>query len=170
MSRHSQKSDAPQLVSLAVKAVGELIARRGSGQAGVFLRWSDIVGAAAAEYMRPVEFQWPKSQSAKRTNSVGATLIVAVDSARTVEAQFAADTLLASVNAHLGWKCVRSIAFRQERFLKAAAAKRPFRVDRARADRIEQAIKAFDDDELRENLFRLGLAVAAASADTQGEK
>ena len=170
MSRHSQGSEAPQIASLAVKAVGELIARRGSGQAGVFMRWREIVGAAAAEYMRPVEFQWPKPQSAKRADPGGATLIVAVDSARSVEAQFAANALIALVNAHLGWKCVGSIAFRQERFLKAAAKNPPIRLDRSAVDRLEEAMKTIEDDELRENLFRLGLAVAAESAETQGQK
>jgi len=170
MSRHPHRSDAAPLASLAIKAVGELIARRGAGQAAVFARWPDIVGPAAAEYMRPVEFQWPKSRSADRTASEGATLIVAVDSARAIEAQFAAEPLVRSVNAHLGWKCVRSIAFRQERFQKASAAKQPIRIDRQSADRIDEAVKTIDDEKLRENLFRLGLAVATATAGNGGEK
>ena len=127
----------------------------------MFARWPEIVGAAAADYLRPVEFQWPKARTAKRQEADGATLLVAVDSARALEGQFAADRIVAAVNAHLGWKCVRAIAFRQERFAKAAAKAPPPPIDRRDAERIDDAVKTIDDEELRETLFRLGVAVAA---------
>ena len=145
-----------------------MIAQRGAGQSGVFARWPEIVGDAAAQYLRPIEFQWPKSRAAKRQESDGATLLVAVDSAYSLEGQFAADRIVAAVNAHLGWKCVRAIAFRQERFAEAATKKAPPPIDRRDADRIDEAVKPIEDEALRETLFRLGIAIAARAHERGG--
>ena len=59
--------------------------------------------------------QWPP-RAAKRDPEAPArpaTLVLRVEGAFALEAQHSASVIVARVNAHLGWRCVDKIAFRQ---------------------------------------------------------
>ena len=76
--------------------------------------WPEIVGAEIARYARPIQIQWPP-RGAKRgpDETAPATLVLRVDGAFALEAQHASAIIVERVNAHLGWRCIEKIAFRQ---------------------------------------------------------
>ena len=91
------------------------LAARGLGQASLVADWPEIVGREIAGYSRPIQLQWPP-RAPKRDPEApvgGATLILRVESAFALEAQHASAIIVERVNAHLGWRCVEKIAFRQ---------------------------------------------------------
>ena len=95
--------------------IEEALAARGLGEASLIADWPAIVGETFARYARPIQLQWPP-RAAKRDPEAPvapATLVLRVDGAFALEAQHNAAIIVARVNAHLGWRCVDKIAFRQ---------------------------------------------------------
>ena len=105
---------AAQLGSLIEGVVEPTLAARGLGEASLVTDWPEIVGAEIARYARPIQIQWPL-RGAKRgpEETAPATLVLRVDGAFALEAQHAAAIIVERVNAHLGWRCVAKVAFRQ---------------------------------------------------------
>ena len=138
------------------------LAARGLGEASLVSLWPEIVGADIARYARFQQLQWPP-RGAKRDpeeKTAAATLVLRIDGAFAVEAQHAAATVVARVNAHLGWRCVERIAFRQgplepprERRSRPAPPS-PLALARAR-----DMGRGIEDEELREALARLGARI-----------
>ena len=92
------------------------LAARGLGEASRrTTHWPEIVGAAIAAYARPIQLQWPPRGSKRDPDQAGAPaiLVLRIDGAFALEAQHASPTIVARVNAHLGWRCVARLAFRQ---------------------------------------------------------
>jgi len=50
--------------------------------------------------------------------------VLRIDGAFALEAQHAAATIVARVNAHLGWRCVARLAFRQARCRRSQSPQR----------------------------------------------
>src|SRR5271156_5543618 len=95
--------------------LGPTLAARGLGEASLVTHWREIVGAAIAAYARPIQLQWPPRGSKRDPEeaSAAAILVLRIDGAFALEAQHSAATIVARVNAHLGWRCVARVAFRQ---------------------------------------------------------
>jgi hypothetical protein len=86
-----------------------------------------------------------------------ATLVLRVDPAFALEAQHAAPIIVQRVNAHLGWRCVGRVAFRQGPLAPTRqrhhAPPAPSEAARVRAAALAAPIA---DDELRLALAQLG--------------
>ena len=86
-----------------------------------------------------------------------ATLVLRVDPAFALEAQHAAAIIVQRVNAHLGWRCIGRIAFRQG---PLAPTRQPHRAPPAPSAAARQRAAALTapiaDDELRGALAQLG--------------
>jgi len=138
------------------------LAARGLGQASLVAHWPEIVGIAIAGYARPIQLQWPP-RGAKRDPdepNAPATLVLRIDGAFALEAQHAAATIVARVNAHLGWRCVARVAFRQGPL--PAPPKRHVRGPRPSAQALTAArglAAGIEDADLREALAALGARV-----------
>ena len=74
-----------------------------------------IVGETIARAARPLELKWPPRGARRDPGApvAAATLVLSVDGAFALEAQHNAAVILARVNAHLGYRCVERLAFRQ---------------------------------------------------------
>jgi hypothetical protein len=150
--------------------IGDLVeptlAAQGMGETSLLTGWSDIAGASIAKFCRPIELQWPRAARRDPAAPPGvATLVLRVESAFALEAQHSAAILIERVNAHLGWRCVGKIAFRQgplDRKAKASPKTSPPSA-RARVLAGEQAAP-IEAEELREALTRLGARVIDKSA------
>jgi hypothetical protein len=142
--------------------MGPTLAARGLGQASLVTHWPEIVGNAIAAYARPIQLQWPPRGGKHDPDDAAApaTLVLRIDGAFALEAQHAAATIVARVNAHLGWRCVARLAFRQGSLppLAEPRLRRPppsaaaLTTAREFAGRIE-------DEALRESLATLGARV-----------
>jgi hypothetical protein len=80
-----------------------------------------------------------------------------VEGAFALEAQHHAPVIVARVNAHLGWRCVERVAFRQGPLPPLRQERRPAPAPTAEAKaEATRCVGAIEDDELREALTRLG--------------
>ena len=110
----SPRRGAKPLAAFMPAIIEEALAARGLSEASLVADWPAIVGDMIARYARPIQLQWPRA--AKRDPEAGfapSTLVLKVDGAFALEAQHNAAVIVARVNAHLGWRCVEKLAFRQ---------------------------------------------------------
>ena len=144
------------------RSAGPTLAARGLGEASLVTHWPEIVGAAIAAYARPIQLQWPPRGSQRDPDQAGAPaiLVLRIDGAFALEAQHAAATIVARVNAHLGWRCVARLAFRQGP-LPSLAKPRTRRPPPSAAgdDDGARLRREIEDDALREALTKFGARV-----------
>jgi len=158
---------AKLLAEFTPTLLAEALAARGLSEASLVADWPAIVGETIARHARPIELKWPP-RTAKRDpeGPTGpATLVMRVDGAFALEAQHSAAVIVARVNAHLGWRCVEKIAFRQGPLppLKERRAISPAPNEAAEAA-ARAAASSIEDDDLREAVVRLGARAIERSA------
>ena len=120
------RAQPAQVGSLLAGIVAPTLAARGLGQMSLIADWPDIVGADVARYAQPTQIQWPPRGARQDPNAVApATLVLRGDPAFVLEAQHAAPIIVQRVNAHLGWRCVGRIAFRQGPLAPTRRPRRP---------------------------------------------
>jgi hypothetical protein len=161
------RGGAKPLAEFTSGLISEALAARGLSEASLIADWPAIVGENLARHARPIELQWPP-RAAKRdpdAPAAPATLVLRVESAFALEAQHSASVIVDRVNAHLGWRCIAKIAFRQGPLPplkeKRRAATLPSEVAEAAA---RAAAARIEDDGLREAVARLGARAIDKSA------
>jgi hypothetical protein len=155
-----RKSQATALGAHMREAVGAALAARGLGEASLISHWPDIVGADIARFARFERLNWPPrgGRTAPEAERPSATLILRIDGAYALEAQHLAKLVTERINAHLGWRCIAKVAFRQGPLPEFKSRKRlgPASPEaRARA----QALVEVEEGDLRDALVRLGARV-----------
>ena len=158
---------AKPLAEFTPALLSGVLAARGLGEASLIADWPAIVGETIARHARPIELKWPP-RAAKRDPEApiaAATLILRVEGAFALEAQHSAAIILARINAHLGWRCVEKIAFRQGPLppMKEKRRRAPAPSDAAEAA-ARAAASSIEDDNLREAVTRLGARAIDRSA------
>ena len=150
---------AKALAEFMPEIIGEALASRGLSEASLVADWPVIVGESIARYARPIQLQWPP-RAAKRDPEApiaASTLVLRVDGAFALEAQHNAAIIVARVNAHLGWRCVEKIAFRQGPLPALKQERRPAPSPSADAEaEASGAASSIEDEALRAALTRLG--------------
>ena len=158
---------AKALAEFVPEIIEEALAARGVSKASLIADWPAIVGESIARYARPIELQW-RPRPARRdpeTAIAPATLVLRVEGAFALEAQHNAAIIAARVNAHLGWRCVEKIAFRQGPLPPPKEKRRPPPPPSAEAEaEARTAAAAIGDDGLREALTHLGARAIDRSA------
>ena len=161
------RGGAKSLAEFTPGLVAEALAACGLGETSLIADWPAIVGEALARHARPIELQWPP-RAAKRDPDApvaGATLVLRVESAFALEAQHSASVIVARVNAHMGWRCVDKIAFRQGPLPPFKEKRRPAPVPSDAAEAAARAAASpIEDDGLREAITRLGARAIDRSA------
>jgi hypothetical protein len=161
------RSGAKRLAEFTPGLIAEALAARGLGEASLIADWPAIVGENFARHARPIELQWPP-RAAKRdpdAAAVPATLVLRVESAFALEAQHSASAIVARVNAHLGWRCVDRIAFRQGPLPPLKDRRRPAPPPSDAAEAAAHVAAArIADDALRNAVARLGARAIDRSA------
>lgn len=142
------------------EAVGAALAARGLGEASLIAHWPEIVGADIARFARFERLNWPPRGAKTDPDAprASATLILRIDGAYALEAQHLGKLVAERINAHLGWRCVAKVAFRQGPLPETQTRKRlgpasPEASARARA------LVEVEEGELRDALVRLGARV-----------
>jgi hypothetical protein len=150
---------AKPLAEFMPAIIEEALAARGLSEASLIADWPVIVGDSIARYARPIQLQWPP-RAAKRDPEAPiapATLVLRVDGAFALEAQHNAAIIIARVNAHLGWRCVEKIAFRQGPLPQLKQRRqRPAAPGAAAEAAASEATSLIEDEDLRAALTRLG--------------
>ncbi len=140
-----------------------MLARQGFSEADLILHWDDIVGERLASNSRPIKLQWPPRPAGQASDGAPrpATLIVRVAGAFALELQHGADQVLARVNAHLGWRCVGKLAFRQGPVERPAPPVRRAAPSAAAVAAAADRVTGIADEGLRAALVRLGARVTS---------
>ena len=155
------------LADLVGGVIDPVLARQGFGESDIILHWDDIVGARLAAVSRPLELKWPPRPAAKRADAAPqpATLVVRIDGAFALELQHSAEQVLARINAHLGWRCVGRLAFRQGPIeAPAATSSRRARPSAATLAAASDQMRGIAEPGLRDALARLGAHVGAGDS------
>ena len=158
-----RKAFATTLGANLREVVGATLAARGLGQASLIAHWPEIVGLDIARFARFERLNWPPrgAKTDPEATRPSATLILRIDGAFALEAQHLAKLVMERINAHLGWRCVAKVAFRQGPLPETPVRRRiapPGPEARARA----RAIVNVEDEGLRDALVRLGARVIEA--------
>ena len=158
---------AKPLAEFTPGLVAEALAARGLGEASLIPDWPAIVGEAFARHARPIELQWPPRAARRDPEAPArpATLVLRVEGAFALEAQHMASVVITRVNAHLGWRCVDKLAFRQGPLppLEDRRSLAPAPSDAAEAA-ARAAAAGIEGDDLREAVARLGARAIDRSA------
>ncbi|MGO9743096.1 MAG: DUF721 domain-containing protein [Roseiarcus sp.] len=161
MSKPGHSRPVP-IGALIGDVVQPTMAARGLSEGSLIAHWREIVGERIAAFAEVEAVQWPP-RGDKRDPfgpSAPATLVLRIDGAFALEAGHMAMTIVGRVNAHLGWRCVDRIAFRQgpltppppKRVRKAPPSAEAL----ARARELGAGI---EDQPLRDALARLGARI-----------
>ena len=161
------RGGAKPLAEFTSGLISEALAARGLSEASLIADWPAIVGESLARHARSIELQWPP-RAAKRdpdAPAAPATLVLRVESAFALEAQHSASVIVDRVNAHLGWRCVAKIAFRQGPLPPLKEKRRVMTLPSDAAEAAARAAAArIEDDGLREAVARLGARAIDKSA------
>jgi hypothetical protein len=165
------RGGAKLLAEFAPGLIAEALAVRGLGETSLIADWPAVVGETLARHARPIELQWPP-RAAKRdpdAPAAAATLVLRVEGAFALEAQHSASVIVARVNAHLGWRCVDKIAFRQGPLPPLQEKRRPAPFPSEAAEAAASAAASpIVDDGLRDAVTRLGARAIDRSARLRG--
>ena len=161
------RGGAKLLAEFTPELIAEALAARGLGQASLVTDWPAIVGQTLARHARPIELQWPL-RAARRDQDAAtapATLVLRVEGAFALEAQHSAAVIVDRVNAHLGWRCVERIAFRQGPMPPGREEHRPAPPPSDASENAAlAAASSIVDDGLRDGIARLGARAIDRSA------
>jgi hypothetical protein len=169
-----ERRGAKPLAAFLPGVIEATLAARGLSEASLIADWPAIVGETIARYARPIQLQWPPRPPRRDPEATvaPATLVLRVDGAFALEAQHGAGIIVARVNAHLGWRCVEKIAFRQgplpPRKEKRREPPAPSAESQAAAS---WAASSIEDAGLREALAQLGArAIDKSTRMREGEE
>ena len=149
------------LGAFLAELVEPALARQGLGVTSLVTDWSEIAGARLAAACRPIEVQWPRAtrRDADAPPAL-ATLVLRVEGAFALEVQHSTAVIIERVNAHLGWRCIGRVAFRQGPLDSPARRAPKTAPPSARAVELAQGYAApIEAEPLREALARLGARV-----------
>ena len=142
-----------------------MLARQGFSESDLILHWDDIVGERLAANSRPIKLTWPPRPAGRHPDVTPqpATLVIRVEGGFALELQHMADQVLARINAHLGWRCVGRLMFKQGPIERGdvRAARRAVPTPAALAAAAAR-VTGIEDEALRNALARLGAQVARA--------
>jgi hypothetical protein len=160
-----KKPFASLLAAHIAPVIAPALAARGLSEASLVSHWPEIVGADIARFCRFERLNWPPrgAKSDPEAARPPATLILRIDGAFAIEAQHLSRLIVERVNAHLGWRCVGRLAFRQGPLPEAPAPRR-LRPPSAEAMAQARAAAQVEDEGLREALVRLGARVIDRAA------
>jgi hypothetical protein len=157
----TRRGGAAPLGAFLAELVEPALARQGLGETSLVTDWSEIAGARLAAGCRPIEVQWPRGPRCDPDAPAAlATLVLRVEGAFALEVQHSATVIIERVNAHLGWRCIGKIAFRQGPLDGAGKRAPKAAPPSARARKLaEECAAPIEAEELREALARLGARV-----------
>ncbi len=141
--------------------IDPVFAKQGFSESDLILHWDDIVGERLGAGSRPIKLQWPPRPPGRHpvAEPQPATLVIRVESWLALDMQHGADQVLARVNAHLGWRCIGKLSFRQGP-IERAESRADRRCRPSEAELAAAAVPGIEDDALRDALARLGAHVA----------
>jgi hypothetical protein len=133
----------------------------GFAAAALITDWPTIVGRDIAAYTAPERLKWPRGVGIHddveedATGRPGATLIVRVEPARALDAQYKAQQIIERINVHFGYRAVAELRILQAPLPQRAAPVAAQTPQPVVASPVLPELSGIADDRLRTALVRL---------------
>lgn len=120
--RHVVRRRGPQphlLGSFVAKLTGKAFEKYGFSAVALLTDWRTIVGADLADCTQPDRLKWPRNVDAYTETAAadrgrpGATLVLRVDSGRSLDVQYRSAEIIDRINAYFGYRAVAELRFIQ---------------------------------------------------------
>ena len=144
------------LSQLLHKTLSEAFAKQGFASSELVTRWTEIVGADIAEHCEPEKIQWSRRVDGGLPQP--GKLMLRVEGPVAVEIQHLSNVILKRVNSFFGWRAADAIRIRQAP-LRRAVREIPAPPDPQAMERIRAGLGDIQNDDLRDALARLGVAI-----------
>lgn len=156
-----------QTASLLTRRVSQVGERRGFAESRLLTRWTEIVGAEIASFVRPVKVTYARE-------GFGATLVVLCQGARGPEVEMQLPVIRERVNACYGYNAISRVRVTQTAATGFAEAKVPFEgkprtapvPDPVASKKLNGQLNEVSDSSLREALAALGENVLIRAKQT----
>lgn len=150
------------LSDLLRKTLSERFAQQGFASTELVTRWTEIAGKDPsghdiAALCQPMKIQWPRTPDGDEP--APATLVLRVEGPAALEIQHMSAVILERVNRFFGWQAVGRLALRQAPLRRAKARPTVPAPDPEAVARAASALPDIADDDLRNALARLRVAV-----------
>ncbi len=142
------------MASLMWKVATPVLRKRGLSEARIVTDWSEIVGPMLAEATSPDKLQ-TDSRDTPGVLHIRAAGPVAI------EVQHLAPQIIERINAYFGYKAVDRLHIIQAPPRKRRRRRAQPALDQKTRQAVENHVSAVPDDDLRDALGRLGLAIEA---------
>jgi hypothetical protein len=142
--------------------LSETLKAHGFVSSEIIARWADIVGAEVAAHSEPIKINWPRAVAAgdwSEEPPEPATLVLRVEGPVALEIQHLSAVILERLNRFFGWQAIGRIALRQAPLRRRKSPAPPPPLDPDATARIAATLPAIEDDDLRQALARLGMAI-----------
>lgn len=159
MNKPSRGKPRP-LAALVGPCLAGAFKRRGFAATEIVTHWDDIVGVDIAAHCEPMQIDWPRrpERDSIAAAPAPATLVLRVEGPAAIEIQHQAAIIIARINQFFGWPAIGRVTLRQAPLRRRAKPQRP--TLSAEAVQTEaRRLKEIVDDDLRQSLARLGVAV-----------
>jgi hypothetical protein len=143
-------------------ALDPVLRKRGFASRDIITRWKVIAPPPFNETTQPDKLSWPRGNSAE-----GATLVLRCAPGQALFAQHEAPAIAAAVNRYFGYVLVADVRLSAEPFTAGSGqkAEKPPQPSQSDIAKVGAQTAMVEDEDLREALQALGLALSSRSAN-----
>ena len=142
-------------------ALDPVLKKRGFAGRDIITHWRQIAPKPFDETTLPDKLSWPRGER----GAEGATLYLRCAPGQALFAQHEAPAIAAAVNRYFGYVLVNDVRLSAEPFSPGSGQKRqnPIQPSQSEIAKVGKATEKVEDDDLREALRTLGLALSSRS-------
>lgn len=152
------------LADVLAGALDPVLKKRGFATRDIITHWKAIAPRPYDETTMPDKLVWPRQSS---HNHEGAVLHLRCAPGQALFAQHDAPAIAAAVNRYFGYLLVQDVRLSAEPFTPGSGkkAQTPYQPSPSEIAKVGAAVEKIEDNDLREALRALGLALSSRSAN-----
>lgn len=147
-------------------AIDPVLRKRGFAGRDIITQWAVIAPPPFNTTTQPDKLSWPRAAH----NADGATLYLRCAPGQALFAQHEAPAIAAAINRYFGYVLVKDVRLSAEPFSPGSGRKdhKPYQPSQSVVAKVGKQTEQVEDDDLREALQALGLALSSRSAPKNG--
>ena len=147
-------------------ALDPVLKKRGFAGRDIIAQWRHIAPRPFDETTLPDKLSWPRGER----SAEGATLYLRCAPGQALFAQHEAPAIAAAVNRYFGYVLVNDVRLSAEPFTPGSGrgVQKPHQPSQSDIAKVGKATEMVEDDDLREALQALGLALSGRSSKKRG--
>jgi len=143
-------------------ALDPVLKKRGFAGRDIIVQWRSIAPRPFDETTLPDKLSWPRGER----SAEGATLYLRCAPGQALFVQHEAPAIAAAVNRYFGYLLVKDVRLSAEPFMPGSGrrAEKPHQPSQSEIAKVGKATEMVEDDDLRDALQALGLALSRRSS------